>query len=81
MSLIQALCCSAGSTDRAMALTLRLSNSGLSLAVRPSSVVQTGVKVGRVRKQHYPGIARPVMEADTADGGILLEVRRGIAKA
>src|SRR5471032_1242422 len=44
MSLIQLVCDSAGSTDSAIALTLRLSNSGLSLAVRPSSVVQTGVK-------------------------------------
>ena len=44
MSRIQVLWVSAGSTDSAIALTLRLSNSGLSLAVRPSSVVQTGVK-------------------------------------
>src|SRR5471030_489886 len=44
MSLIQLACDSAGSTDSAIALTLRLSNSGLSLAVRPNSVVQTGVK-------------------------------------
>ena len=44
ISLIQLRCCSAGSTDKAIALTLRLSNSGLSLATRPSSVVQTGVK-------------------------------------
>ena len=33
-----------GSTDRPMILTLRLSNSGLSRAMVPSSVVQTGVK-------------------------------------
>src|SRR5262245_49514165 len=32
------------STDRPITLTLRLSNSGLSAATRPSSVVQTGVK-------------------------------------
>src|SRR5215831_5085989 len=35
---------STGSTDRPTILTLRLSNSGLSLAIVPSSVVQTGVK-------------------------------------
>src|SRR6202023_454953 len=33
-----------GSTDRPTILTLRLSNSGLSRAMYPSSVVQTGVK-------------------------------------
>src|SRR6266550_4246714 len=37
-------CESTGSTLRPMILTLRLSNSGLSLAMYPSSVVQTGVK-------------------------------------
>ena len=41
---IQVRCLSAGSTDSATALTLRLSNSGFSFAVRPSSVVHTGVK-------------------------------------
>ncbi len=35
---------SSGSTEMAIALTLRLSNASLSVAVRPSSVVQTGVK-------------------------------------
>src|SRR3954452_4492446 len=35
---------STGSTDRPMTLTFRLSNSGLILAMYPSSVVQTGVK-------------------------------------
>src|SRR5690348_7200202 len=35
---------SSGSTDRPMILTPRLSNSGLRLAIVPSSVVQTGVK-------------------------------------
>lgn len=33
-----------GSMDRAMALVLRLANSLCSAAVRPSSVVHTGVK-------------------------------------
>ena len=37
-------CESTGSTDSAMALTPRLANSSLSLAVKPSSVVHTGVK-------------------------------------
>src|SRR5262252_5138891 len=32
------------STERPMTLTLRLSNSGLILAMKPSSVVHTGVK-------------------------------------
>ena len=44
MSPIQPLCDAAVSTDSAMTLTLRLSNSPLSLATRPSSVVHTGVK-------------------------------------
>src|SRR6266481_810623 len=35
---------STGSTLRPIIFTLRLSNSGLSLAIYPSSVVQTGVK-------------------------------------
>src|SRR6476646_7525337 len=35
---------STGSTLSPMILTLRLSNSGLSLAIYPSSVVHTGVK-------------------------------------
>lgn len=43
ISLIQPLCDSTESTDSAIALTLRLANSSFSLAVRPSSVVQTGV--------------------------------------
>src|SRR5262245_61619504 len=44
MSLAQPECCSTGSTDRPMILTPRLSNSGLILAMYPSSVVHTGVK-------------------------------------
>ena len=40
----QPLCDSIGSTEMAIAFTLRLSNSPLSDAVTPSSVVQTGVK-------------------------------------
>src|SRR5690348_18392393 len=44
MSLAQSLWSSTESTDRPMILTLRLSNSGLSRAIVPSSVVQTGVK-------------------------------------
>src|SRR5471030_2059486 len=44
MSLIQLACDSAGSTDSAIALTLRLSNSGLSLAVWLKAVVQSVVK-------------------------------------
>jgi hypothetical protein len=35
---------STGSTLRPITFTLRLSNSGLSFAIVPSSVVQTGVK-------------------------------------
>src|SRR4051795_10285468 len=35
---------STASTDRPMTFVLRLSNSGLSIAIRPSSVVQIGVK-------------------------------------
>src|SRR6478609_3981037 len=35
---------STGSTERPISLTPRLSNSGLSFASAPSSVVQTGVK-------------------------------------
>src|SRR5262245_12989329 len=35
---------STGSTERAMTLVSRLSNSGLSFAIDPSPVVQTGVK-------------------------------------
>src|SRR3954447_7367982 len=35
---------STASTDRPMIFVLRLSNSGFSIAIRPSSVVQTGVK-------------------------------------
>src|SRR3954453_21552844 len=35
---------STGSTDRPITLTPRLSNSGFSFAIRPSSVVQIGVK-------------------------------------
>ena len=44
MSPTQPLCEATGSTESAITLTLRLSNSALSLATRPSSVVQTGVK-------------------------------------
>ena len=44
MSGAQPLWSSIGSTETAIALTLRLSNSSFRLAVRPSSVVQTGVK-------------------------------------
>src|SRR4029078_4341380 len=44
MSPIQPLCEATGSTDRAIPLTLRFSNSLLSLAEPLSSVVQTGVK-------------------------------------
>src|SRR5919204_5032402 len=44
MSSDQPLCLSTGSTERPISLTPRLSNSGFSLASKPSSVVQTGVK-------------------------------------
>ncbi len=44
MSPAHAVWLSTGSTEIAIALTPRLSNSSLSDAVRPSSVVQTGVK-------------------------------------
>src|SRR3954453_19800915 len=44
MSLIHSLWGSTGSTLTPMTLALRLSNSGLSLATAPSSVVHTGVK-------------------------------------
>src|SRR5688572_5590079 len=44
MSLAQLLCLSTGSTLSPITLVLRLSNSGLSLAMYPSSVVHTGVK-------------------------------------
>src|SRR3954466_8460088 len=44
MSPDQLLWSSTGSTDTAMALALRFSNSPLRSAVRPSSVVHTGVK-------------------------------------
>ena len=44
MSLIQPWCDSTGSQDRAIHLTLRLVNSGISDATVPSSVVHTGVK-------------------------------------
>src|SRR5215831_17697935 len=44
MSFAQPACLSMGSTERPMILTPRLSNSGLILAIYPSSVVQTGVK-------------------------------------
>src|SRR6476619_1524324 len=44
MSLNQPSCFSTGSTERPMILVSRLSNSGLILAMYPSSVVQIGVK-------------------------------------
>ena len=44
ISLIQPWCDSTGSQDRAIHLTLRLENSGISDATVPSSVVHTGVK-------------------------------------
>src|SRR5262245_41912090 len=44
MSFAQDSWSSVASTDRPMILTLRLSNSGCSLAMYPSSVVHTGVK-------------------------------------
>src|SRR5437763_2016124 len=44
MSLAQPACRSSGSTDSPMIFTPRRSNSGLMLAMYPSSVVQTGVK-------------------------------------
>ena len=44
MSFAHSRCESTGSTERPMTFTLRVSNSGFSLATVPSSVVQTGVK-------------------------------------
>src|SRR5678815_3675591 len=44
MSFDHIACLSTGSTERATTFVLRLSNSGLRLAMYPSSVVQTGVK-------------------------------------
>ena len=44
MSSIHLRCESTGSTDSAITFTLRFANSSFSLAVRPSSVVHTGVK-------------------------------------
>ena len=51
MSLIQLLCDSTGSQDRAMHLMLRLANSGISAATAPNSVVQTGVKSAGCEKR------------------------------
>src|SRR5215475_8258298 len=44
MSFDQPECRSTVSAERPMTFTFRLSNSGFSLAIYPSSVVQTGVK-------------------------------------
>ena len=64
-----------------MTLTLRLSNSGLSLATRPSSVVQTGVKSLGCEKSTRPAVALPLVEVDRALGGVGGEVGGVVAQA
>src|SRR5690606_39570773 len=65
MSSIHWMWDSTGSTDRAMALTLRLANSSFSLAVKPSSVVHTGVK-----SAGWEEIGRASCRDGTARGGV-----------
>src|SRR5690606_34926338 len=77
MSSIHLMCESTGSTDRAMALTPRLANSSLSLAVKPSSVVHTGVKSAGWEKRmpqlsscHSWKRMRPSLESCSKSGAI-----------
>lgn len=51
MSLIQLTCDSTELHDKAATLTLRLVNSGMSLATAPNSVVHTGVKSAGCEKR------------------------------
>ncbi len=63
-----------------MIFTFRLSNSGLSFAMVPSSVVHTGVKSFGCENK-TPRIAEPFVEIDPAFGGVGVEIGRGIADA
>ena len=68
------------STDRPITFTLRLSHSGFSAATRPSSVVQTGREVLRVREEHAPAVAEVLVEVELALGGVCGEVRGFVAQ-
>src|ERR1700761_5922729 len=77
MSLIHSLCDSALSPDNAIVFTLRLSNSLASLAVRPSSVVQTGVKSAgcenrtpQLSPSHSWNLMRPMLDSCSKSGAI-----------
>src|ERR1700685_957808 len=77
MSLIHSLCDSALSTDNAIVFTLRLSNSLASLAVRPSSVVQTGVKSAgcenstpQLSPSHSWNLTGPTLDSCSKSGAI-----------
>ena len=63
-----------------MILTLRLSNSGLSVGhVAELGRADRGEVLG-VGEEHGPRVADPVVELDRAFGGLGLEVRGGVAK-
>ena len=38
-------------------------------------------EVSRMRKQHHPRVARPLMKMDRPFGGVLREIGRGVAQA
>src|SRR6266702_1624284 len=75
MSLIHSLCDSLLSTDNAIVFTLRLSNSLANFAVRPSSVVQTGVKLAgcenrtpQLSPSHSWNLMRPMLDSCSKSG-------------
>src|SRR5579864_5434742 len=77
MSLIHSLCDSALSTDKAIVFTLRFSNSPASLAVNPSSVVQTGVKSAgcenstpQLSPSHSWNLMRPTLDSCSKSGAM-----------
>ena len=76
----QLACASTGSTLRPMTLTSRLSNSGLSLR----DVAELGGADRRevlgMREQHAPGIAEPLMKANTALRRVGFEIRCDFAE-
>ena len=72
---------STGSTLSPMILTLRLSNSGLSLRHVAELGRADRREILRMREQHRPGVADPFVKANAAFRGLSLEVRRDIADA
>ena len=69
------------STDTAIGLALRAANSPESAAVRPSSVVQTGVKSAGWLNRTAQEPLLPLVEGEQTGGRLGGEVRGGVAEA